>query len=226
MASLARPGAAPFLQFCDSAPSWTVQRENHAESCPLSSGLYSPNCSLDNNDPSESEDSTQSLDHFFHNELIQPSISGPLPHYKAQETDIISDFKGKKIHLFVDYDGTLTPIVADPCRAVLSNRMRELLLSLAGSERVTVGIVTGRALTSVKRFVQISATEQLNFLYAASHGFHIEAAGQQLHHRVGVRYIPILREAALKISEELGHIPGVTLEDNEFAVSVHYRYND
>lgn len=146
-----------------------------------------------------------------------------LPPFKHLESQILQDFRNKKIYLFLDYDGTLTPIVPDPSQAILSNQMRSLLFNLANSDQVTIGIVTGRALSSIKRFVQISATEQLKFLYAASHGFHIEAAGRQLHHKVGARYIPILREAALKISHALGHIPGVVLEDNEFAVSVHYR---
>lgn len=99
-----------------------------------------------------------------------------------------------------------------------------MLYSLAANTRITVGIVTGRALASVKHFVQITAAEQLNFIYAASHGFHIEAAGRKLHHRVGSHFIPILKAASLRVAASLRHIPGVVLEDNEFAVSVHYRY--
>lgn len=126
-----------------------------------------------------------------------------------------------EIFLFLDYDGTLTPIVSDPSQAYLPDYMRRLLVNLANY--VTVGVVTGRALEAVKAFVQIDASESVKFLYAASHGFHIEAAGKKLHHKVGARYIPILREASLRISLALAHIPGVALEDNEFSVSVHYR---
>lgn len=145
------------------------------------------------------------------------------PHLSLSRDAIIQEFKHKSLYIFLDYDGTLTPIVPNPCDAVLSPRVRGLLYSLANSAHITVGIVTGRALASVKHFVQITATEQLNFIYAASHGFHIEAAGRKIHHRVGSHFIPILKAASFRVASCLGHIPGVVLEDNEFAVSVHYR---
>lgn len=204
------PISAPFLKFVESLPSWTTSQDH------LPGTSDTPDSPLK---WADSQMTSESLN-------LPEAVDGTsIPHYSTNRHSILSDFKGKKIYLFLDYDGTLTPIVSDPCQAILSSRMRNLLLGLAESPRVIVGIVTGRALTSVKQFVQISATERLNFLYAASHGFHIEAAGQQLHHRVGAHYIPTLREAALKVSKDLGHIPGITLEDNEFAVSVHYRYD-
>lgn len=36
--------------------------------------------------------------------------------------------KGKKIAIFLDYDGTLSPIVDDPDRAIMSDDVRFMLL--------------------------------------------------------------------------------------------------
>ncbi len=52
--------------------------------------------------------------------------------------------KNKTLAVFLDYDGTLTPIVDDPARAVLADSMRRAVRAL--SERCTVGIISGRDL--------------------------------------------------------------------------------
>jgi trehalose-phosphatase len=46
--------------------------------------------------------------------------------------------------LCLDYDGTLTPIVADPAAAHLSPTLRQVLAALACHLRYRVGIVSGR----------------------------------------------------------------------------------
>lgn len=188
---------------------------------PVESKLYGPRSG-------DSEDACgvpDELNQWWRNPHDHLFLSQPPPHFSLSRSDVLEDFRGKKLYLFLDYDGTLTPIVNNPWEARLSPAMRDLLYKLAAdsSNLVTVGIVTGRALTCVKNFVQITASERLNFIYAASHGFHIEAAGKMLHHKVGSRFIPILKDAAGEIAAALNHIPGVALEDNEFAVSVHYR---
>lgn len=39
-------------------------------------------------------------------------------------SQILKHAKNKKIAIFLDYDGTLTPIVDDPDRALMSNAVR------------------------------------------------------------------------------------------------------
>lgn len=197
---------APFLMVADTVPEWTLESGNSFCDCTTSTGKETP---LSSSSSLGASSFTHEQNDNYYNQSQFLRNSQTLPHLKHCENQILSDLQDKKIFLFLDYDGTLTPIVSDPRKAILSDRMREILFSLAKTDRITVGIVTGRALKSVKHFVQIPATEGIKFLYAASHGFHIEAAGQQIHHQVGARYIPVLRDAALKISKALGHIPGV-----------------
>uniref|UniRef100_A0A0G4H565 Trehalose 6-phosphate phosphatase n=1 Tax=Chromera velia CCMP2878 TaxID=1169474 RepID=A0A0G4H565_9ALVE len=149
------------------------------------------------------------------------SAAGGVERLEDKKAAIRSALTDKRVFCFLDYDGTLTPIVRDPSAAFLPERMRDLLMAL--SDSCTVGIVTGRALKTIKGFVNISTFEKNNFMYAASHGFHIEIGTKHIHHQVGDQYIPRLKEAAAEIHEKLCHIPGFNMEDNEFAVSVHYR---
>ena len=64
-----------------------------------------------------------------------------------------SQLAQKDVYLFLDYDGTLTPIVATPDLAVLSDEMREVVQK--ASELYKVSIVSGRATDDVRSKVQI-----------------------------------------------------------------------
>lgn len=79
---------------------------------------------------------------------------------------IASTLSSKKCALFLDYDGTLTPIVARPELARLSNEMRALLITL--SRRTPLAIISGRDRKNVQEFVGIDG-----IYYAGSHGFDI-----------------------------------------------------
>ena len=72
--------------------------------------------------------------------------------------------------MFLDYDGTLTPIVSDPDAATLSDHMRDAVGKL--SDKATVAIVSGRAREKLRNFVQLP-----ELYYAGSHGFDIDGPG-------------------------------------------------
>ena len=50
----------------------------------------------------------------------------------------------KPLVLLLDYDGTLTPIVAHPDLAVIPHDTREVLSSLANDNTVHVAVISGR----------------------------------------------------------------------------------
>ena len=76
--------------------------------------------------------------------------TGP-PHALKSMEEIGSRTGGKRPAVFLDYDGTLTPIVADPEKAVLSDAMRRVLDEL--SECLPVAVISGRDLPDVQRMV-------------------------------------------------------------------------
>ncbi len=70
--------------------------------------------------------------------------------------------------VFLDYDGTLSPIVAHPDNAVLSPTVSEELAALADRSDTDVAIVSGRSLQDVQSRVALP-----DILYAANHGLEI-----------------------------------------------------
>ena len=122
---------------------------------------------------------------------------------------------GDRLAVFLDYDGTLTPIVSHPEDAWLSESMRQTLGSLAA--RVPVAILSGRDLDDVRGRVLVDG-----IVYAGSHGFDIAGAGG-LRRELGAEYLPVLDAAETELREALDEIPGAQLERKHFSVAAHYR---
>jgi trehalose 6-phosphate phosphatase len=119
--------------------------------------------------------------------------------------------------LFLDYDGTLTPIVAHPDLAVLSDDMRATLKRLAA--HFPVAIISGRDLADVRRIVGID-----NIIYAGSHGCDVDAPevlGGRVQH--GLDAVDDVAAARAALTRKVEDIPGAWVEHKTFAVTVHYR---
>ncbi len=126
--------------------------------------------------------------------------------------------RGRQLAVFLDYDGTLTPIVARPELAVMSDAMREVLRNLA--IHCPVSIVSGRDRMDVHHLVRLDT-----LYYAGSHGFDIAGPqGTSIRHRVGERFVPILNRAEEALRRHLHHIEGVQIERKALSIAVHIRH--
>jgi trehalose 6-phosphate phosphatase len=125
--------------------------------------------------------------------------------------------RGRRPAVFLDYDGTLSPIVKNPADAVLSDGMRAALRRLAAA--CPVAIVSGRDLADVQAFV---ADDSLYF--AGSHGFDLAGPGGWREVvPIGKTFLPALDAAAAELEQALSAIPGARLERKRFSLAVHYR---
>jgi trehalose-phosphatase len=124
----------------------------------------------------------------------------------------------RRLAIFLDYDGTLTPIVAQPENAVLSDSTRQIVRTLAN--HMPVAILTGRNLDDIRRRVGID-----EIIYAGSHGFDI-AGPRGLRKEVATEFLPILEAAEKELGEKLTSIPGVLLDRKRFSIAAHYRQAD
>src|SRR5215472_9053439 len=132
--------------------------------------------------------------------------------------DHVQEIAGARQHalaVFLDYDGTLSPIVSRPEQAVLSDSMRAVLRALA--TKLPVAILSGRDLDDVRRRVGIDA-----IVYAGSHGFDI-AGPRGLHRQMGSEFLPNLDMAEKELHDVLGGIPGAFVERKRFSIAAHYR---
>ncbi|XP_062098927.1 probable trehalose-phosphate phosphatase J [Humulus lupulus] len=139
---------------------------------------------------------------------------------------IIEASKGKQIVMFLDYDGTLSPIVADPDRAYMSDSMRKTVKSLARC--FPTAIVSGRCRDKVYSFVRLA-----ELYYAGSHGMDIKGPAKGSKYKKdnakGVlfqpasEFIPMIDEVHKQLIEKTKSTPGAKVEHNKFCLSVHYR---
>ncbi len=139
------------------------------------------------------------------------------PNLLAEWRGVAAALRGKRLVVFLDYDGTLTPIVERPELAVLDGDMRATLQRLAALWPTHV--ISGRGVDDVRRLLGLDST-----WVAGSHGFDISPP----HGRTGgLQVAPELEPAIHRTAEELRraieHVAGVLVEDKRFAIAVHYR---
>lgn len=123
----------------------------------------------------------------------------------------------QKVASFLDYDGTLTPIVRDHTHALLDDTMRRAVDNL--SRHALVTIVSGRDLTRLKQLVKLDGV-----IYAGSHGFEIDGPpGSNMSFELGTECLPELDRLETTLDEALSDIEGHALERKRFSLAVHYR---
>ncbi|MEJ2376822.1 MAG: trehalose-phosphatase [Pseudolabrys sp.] len=140
-----------------------------------------------------------------------------LPLFRDREDELRHRLAGKAPAAFLDYDGTLTPIVEDYTRAFMSDHMRSALAELA--KHCTVAVVSGRDAAVMRRLVNLEG-----IYYAGSHGFEIrgpKAWSDSLDK--GAQFLPEIDEAESRLRHRLSKIVGHAVERKRFAIAVHYR---
>ncbi len=143
--------------------------------------------------------------------------AGDVPLALDHFEEIRDRLKGKIPTIFLDFDGTLAPIVDQPDQANLSEEMRKILKKLG--RICTVAVVSGRGLSDVEDRVGLK-----DLYYAGSHGFEIHGPnGENFQHDEGVKALPDLDAAQSFLEEKLADIEGVLVERKKFSIAIHYR---
>lgn len=137
------------------------------------------------------------------------------------KSDIKEIIQNRKPVLFLDYDGTLTPIVKRPEDALISDEMKKALQKCA--QKMKVAVVSGRDMDDLKSKVQLN-----DLIYAGSHGFRISGPeGLYKEHEKSDEILPRLDEIESKCNNEFPKIDeGVQIDRKRYAVAVHYRNAD
>jgi len=124
----------------------------------------------------------------------------------------------ERVLLFLDFDGTLAPIVEMPDQAVLPAKTRILLDRLSQTSWCSVVIVSGRALGDIRERVGLA-----KLTYAGNHGLELCGDGLRFVEPESVQRIKMLGELSRRLRERLRNIPGVEIENKVLTVSVHFR---
>ena len=145
---------------------------------------------------------------------------GSLPHAVRDARSLAERMAGKRVAVFLDYDGTLTPIVDRPEDAVISESTREVVQGLA--RRCTVCVVSGRDRPVVQ---QLMGVEDL--VVAGSHGFDIwSPESGSIEREEGAAFKDLLERVTDTLREETASVNGALVEPKKSSVAVHYRLVD
>jgi trehalose 6-phosphate phosphatase len=124
----------------------------------------------------------------------------------------------RHVALFLDFDGTLAPIVDDPDQAVMPAESREHLLTLARRTEFRVSVISGRALADVERRVGLR-----QLIYAGNHGLEIRGPGISFTEPDALSRAPRLKALGHDLKMRLRNEIGSLVEDKGLTLSVHYR---
>jgi trehalose 6-phosphate phosphatase len=115
-----------------------------------------------------------------------------------------------------DFDGTLSPIVADPAHAVLPDAMQQRLLDL--SVLAPVAIITGRAVPDLRPRLGFAP----DFL-VGNHGIEGVPGWELRAQEYQVICQGWARSVAQALRDPLRFDPHIKIEDKGYSMSVHYR---
>lgn len=115
---------------------------------------------------------------------------------------------------YLDLDGTLAPIVAQPEMAVVPRDTRDLLVRLSDATDGALAIVSGRSLADVDRILA-----PLMLCASGSHGAELRGAGA-----LPVSKAPLAAlQAAADTVDQFAGPKGLLVERKPTAVALHYR---
>ena len=149
--------------------------------------------------------------------LKVPRFSYELPSALQHFEELKEQFIKREAFIFLDFDGTLAPIVEHYEDAAMTDDMKTLVKELA--TEFTIAIISGRGLNDIQNRVGVKG-----IYYSGSHGFEISGPHDfYKDNEAAKKIIPAFDELEPILREALNDIEGVRFERKRFTLAVHYR---
>jgi trehalose 6-phosphate phosphatase len=142
-----------------------------------------------------------------------------MPYHALHKLDLLcTRMRGRSPWIFLDFDGTISPIAATPTQALIDPRIKQVLEHFA--VETEVAIISGRSLADLRQKVAIN-----NISYVGAHGLQLHMRGmdepeEPLDLRREKDDIARL-DAVLR--EQFGTTHGLLIENKTVCLAVHYR---
>src|SRR5258708_10933448 len=138
-------------------------------------------------------------------------------------TQVVSEMEERirtadRISLFLDFDGTLVPIAADPASPRLDSRAHETLRMLLVRESLVTTILSGRAVEDLYGRIQLPG-----FIYAGNHGLEIFGRDLRFVEPVAAGRSKQLEKLCDELAADLRPFAGAQVEFKGLTASIHYR---
>ena len=126
--------------------------------------------------------------------------------------------RAQTLFLFLDYDGTLTPIVSRPELAFCPPEVKRHLEKMRDLPNVYLAIISGRSLEDLREKVGVS-----DIIYAGNHGLEIENPDGRHKKMFSSVRTGELKRISRNLQNSLKQIPEILFEEKGPILSVHYR---
>lgn len=123
-----------------------------------------------------------------------------------------------RISLFLDFDGTLVPIEADPASPRLDSGTAETLRLLLGRDSMVTTILSGRAVEDLYCRIRVEG-----LIYAGNHGLEIFGRNLRFVEPCAAANSKQLEQLCNEIAVELKSFSGVFVEFKGLTASIHFR---
>jgi trehalose 6-phosphate phosphatase len=120
--------------------------------------------------------------------------------------------------VFLDFDGTLSPIVSSPNDAILDDGIRPILEELARRHDVGIAIISGRSMMDVRERVGLNGV-----VYAGNHGLEAESDTISYRNPEAEAMRRELKCTLLQLRLALSETDGLEIEDKGLTLAVHFR---
>jgi trehalose 6-phosphate phosphatase len=119
-----------------------------------------------------------------------------------------------------DFDGTLCPIADDPSGVHVARATLEILRHAGACQRLSLAVISGRALGDVRRRLPLDIT------FAGNHGLEIAGGGLSFEHAGARQLRPSLASACEELAGVLREWPTAWVEDKGLSATLHFRKVD
>ncbi|MGB6941219.1 MAG: trehalose-phosphatase [Bryobacteraceae bacterium] len=125
-----------------------------------------------------------------------------------------------RILIATDFDGTLCPIVDVPSQASVAPATLEILQQATDCNRLTLAVISGRALADVQRRLPLDIT------FAGNHGLEISGGGVEFENAEARQLRPVLADACEVLGDVVREWPAAWVEDKGLSATLHFRQVD
>lgn len=139
-------------------------------------------------------------------------------HLLRDELTMRRIIQARRLLFLTDYDGTLMPIQREPEGAVLDAAARTLLARAGRLPGIRLGVVSGRSLERLRRFVRLPG-----LLYVGNHGLEMSGPGVRFTHPDARQAVPMIARVSRALRQQLRGIRGAFVEPKRLTLSVHWR---
>lgn len=140
------------------------------------------------------------------------------PLFKHSKRILSKIKRSSHVYLFLDYDGTLTPIVSKPELANFPAKTKLLLEELLKKKNIFITVVSGRPIKQLKKKIRIKG-----LALAGNHGLEFTSKNFDFAHPEINKSKKLIKAIANELKKACRPIMGAFLEDKGLTLSVHFR---